>query len=84
MIVEALLSLIFIPLNALCSLIPDLNFTINVDVFTKFFEIMRVAGYFLPMRTIGTVFTLVVTLILFKSFVALVKLIKGFIPFMGG
>lgn len=82
MIVEAIFNLLFGVLNRILFFLPDISWTVKADSFTKFFDVIRVAGYLLPMRTVFAILTLVVALTVFRIVVALVKTIWDLIPFL--
>lgn len=82
MITESVFNVFFFLVNALLSLLPNVSWTVNADSFTKFFEIIRVVCYFLPMSTVVIILGLVVAINFFKIFVSLVRMVVEFIPFM--
>ena len=80
MITEAILSLLFGVVNFLLGFIPDLTWNVDNSIFTTFFDIIRGCCYFLPMGTVTTIFWLIVTIIMFRIGVSLVKTVVKFIP----
>lgn len=82
MITESILNVFFGLVNLLLGFLPDVSWTVKADMFTKFFEIIRVVCYFLPMGTVVIIFGLIVAINIFKIFVALLRAIIELIPFM--
>lgn len=82
MIVEAVFNLLFGVLDRILFFLPDISWTVAADSFTKFFDVLRVAGYFLPMRTVFSILTMIVTLVVFRIVVALIKTVWDLIPFL--
>lgn len=86
MIVEALFNLLFVFLNPLIAMIPDVEvFSSSMDLTAyahTFLEYVRMACYFLPMGTVITLFTLIYYFILFRIFVSVVKTIWDLLPFV--
>ncbi len=81
MITETLVNLLFLPIKGILSLLPDVSFTVGADMFTKFFEVLRLVGYVFPMGTIATVLGLIVSLGLLRIMVALVRFVRSMLPF---
>lgn len=81
MIVEAFLNFLFLLLEGLLTLLPDVSWDVNNNVFTAFFEILRFACYLLPMTTIILIFKIIVSLIMFRIGVSLIKTIWNLLPF---
>lgn len=82
MIIETLVNAIFIPLNCLLALLPDISWDVAAGVYTKFFEVLRMACYFLPMATVGTVFMLIIAINAFKIGVSIIKTIWQLLPLL--
>lgn len=82
MITESILNVFFGLVNLLLGILPDVSWTVKADMFTKFFEIIRVVCYFLPMGTVVAILLLIVSINVFKIFIALLRAIIELIPFM--
>lgn len=82
MIFETIINFIFIPLNGLLALLPNISWEVGSSVFTKFFEVLRMACYFLPMGTVVSVFSLVVAINSFKIVISIIKTIWQLLPFL--
>lgn len=81
MITQSILNIFFGIQSFLFVLLPDISWTVTADSFTKFFEILRVVCYFLPMGTVATILLLVVAINVFKAFVSLLRVLANLIPF---
>ena len=81
MILETIINAIFLPLNGLLGLLPNISWDVGASVFTKFFEVVRMACYFLPMGTVGTIFGLVIAINAFKIVISIIKTIWQLLPF---
>lgn len=82
MIIEALLNLLFVPLNSLLSLLPTIELSIPTSTFTSFFNALRVVCYLLPMGTILNIVSLIIVIIVFKIFVSVIKTLWQLIPLL--
>lgn len=82
MIVEGIINLVFIPLNGLLILLPDVSWDVSSTVFTKFFEILRMACYFLPMTTVAIIFGMIIAINTFKIVISLIKTLWQLLPFL--
>lgn len=82
MIVEFVFNLFFGILEGLLSFLPDISWTVTADLFTKFFDVLRVAGYLLPMPTVFAILKLIVVLTVFRAVVALIRTIWDLIPLL--
>lgn len=81
MITAAIIDLLFIPLNLLCSLFPQMDIDISVDVLSKFFVVLEIVLYLLPTRAIVPIFIIIIGLNMFKVIISLIKSIWELIPF---
>jgi len=80
MISEFMLNILFSILNGLLSVLPDISWTVDVDKFAPFFQIIAVAGYLLPMGTIVTIVGLVMAITVFRIIISIVKTIWDLLP----
>lgn len=81
MITEAFFNSIFTGLRGLFSLLPDISWEVNPEVFESFFSLLRLAGYLLPMGTVVTILGIIVGFNVFKIVVSLIKTIWALFPF---
>ena len=81
MITEGIMNVLFVMLSGLFSLLPEINWDVNNGVFTSFFEVIRLACYFLPMGTISVILGIIVSLIMFRIGVSIIKTIWSLLPF---
>ncbi len=82
MIIEGICNVIFGLLSGFFSLLPDIQWNIRADFFTKFFEILRMVCYLLPMGTVGAILALVIAFTIFRIVIALIKTLWNLIPFL--
>ena len=82
MIIESLINFIFIPLNGLLHLLPNISWNVDANVFAKFFEVLRLGCYFLPMGTVMAVFALIIAINTFKIVISLIKTVWQLLPFV--
>ena len=81
MILEGIMNAFFLMLSGLFSLLPDVSWDVNNNVFTTFFEVIRFAGYLLPMGTILIILKIIISLTMFRIGVSLIKTIWNLLPF---
>ena len=82
MIVESLFNVFFGFLTSLFDFLPSIEWTVNASFFTAFLDIIKVAGYILPMETVTTIFFLSLTLATFRLVIALIRAIWGLLPLL--
>lgn len=82
MILEAVINVCFVILGGFSSLFPNISWSVDSAVFNAFFDIIRVAGYLLPMHTVVSILEIVVVFQLFKIVIALIKTVWDLIPFL--
>ena len=82
MITEGLLNVLFLLLQGLLVLLPDVSWNVDSNAFDTFLDIMRFGGYFLPMGTISTIIGIIFVLTLFRIFVSYIKTIWDLIPLL--
>ena len=81
MITEGFFNILFSMLGVLFSLLPDVSWDVNNNVFDAFFDILHFAGYLLPMTTIIIILKIIFSLTMFRIGVSLVKTIWNLLPF---
>lgn len=81
MITEGLLNVFFALLSGMFSLLPDLSWDVDSGVFSVFLEVIRFAGYLLPMKTIVVILGLIISFTMFRIIISLIKTIWGLLPF---
>ena len=80
MISEFLIGIVFNIVEGALSILPNWNFDVNASFLTTGFDLIRVAFYLLPMTTIISILTIVVTLNLFKIAISILKTIWEILP----
>lgn len=82
MITEALLDFFFALGKLLLKLLPNVSFDINTTAWGYAKDVLNGVCYFLPLGTVTAIITLILNLAMFRAFIALIKMIKSFLPFM--
>ena len=77
MITEAILNVFLSIVEFLLKLLPEISWDVNNNVFTNFFEILRLACYMLPMGTISILLFLTWNMMLARVFFAVIHFIKS-------
>lgn len=80
MISEFLIGIVFNIVEGALSILPNWNFDVNASFLTTGFDLIRVAFYLLPMTTIISILTIVVTLNTFKIVISILKTIWEILP----
>lgn len=81
MIFEKIIDLAFLPMYGLLGILPEIELSIDSDLFSNFFEIVRMAAYILPSKTIATIVILIIALQMFTISMALIRFIRMMVPF---
>lgn len=82
MITDALLSFVFGFVKLILSPVAKLNISIPREFLTKFFEIIRMAMYLLPIRQLMPIFVMFTLLMTFRIVVSLIKTIWNLLPIL--
>lgn len=82
MILEGLLNIIFTILINLFEVLPNISWTTDDSAISTFLGFISVIAYLLPMDTITRLFSLVVSLMVFRIVIAIVKTIWNLLPFV--
>lgn len=80
MITEGLLNVVFVLVERVLSILPDFEWTVNANSFDAIFDVLRLAGYLLPMGTIVTITAIVLYVTSFKIAISLIKTIWELLP----
>ena len=81
MITESLFNAVFSGLRNLFSLLPDISWEVNPEVFDAFFSIIRLAAYLLPMGTVIAIFSIIFAFQGLKIVISLIKTLWALFPF---
>lgn len=82
MVIEKLLDFFFALGKVLLTLLPDVSWNVNSAAWQGAKSVLDGVCYFLPLGTITAIITLIFNIALFRAFIALIKMIKSFLPFM--
>lgn len=80
MISEFFINIVFNIVSGLLSMLPDVTWSVESTAFEYFLGIIRVAGYMLPMNTVGAIAGLVVALTLVRIVVSAIRTIWDLLP----
>ena len=80
MVSEFLIDIIYNIVVGLLSLLPDISWSVDSSVFSYFIGILQVAGYMLPMGTVGTIIGLIVALTTFRVIISVVRTVWELLP----
>ena len=84
MITELILSVLFGAADILLGLLPEMEWTVNTSAWSYVGDILSMIAYLLPMGHIVAVVSVLISISGFRLLIAFIKLIKGFIPLLGG
>ena len=80
MIGEFLLSIVFNIVESALSVLPAFDWNIKASFFQSALDMVRLAGYMLPMDTIGAIISIVFVLILWRIAISILKTIWDILP----
>lgn len=80
MISEFFINIIFNIVTGLFSLLPDVTWNVESTAFTYFLDILKIAGYMLPMDTVAAIAGLIVALTTFRIIISIVRTIWDLLP----
>lgn len=80
MISEFFLNIIFGLVSGMLEILPDISWSVDTSAFSYFLDIVRVAGYMLPMDTVVAIIALIVDLTIIRIVIAIPKAIWDLLP----
>ena len=83
MIFAALIDIAFIPLQFLLGFLPDMDIQVSVDVLSKFFGILDIVMFILPVQAVVPIIMLIIAINVFKIIIAVIRTTWKFMPFIG-
>ena len=83
MITELLLNGLFGVADILLGLLPEMEWNINTSAFEYAKDIADMIAYLLPMGYIKHAISFIIALTVFRISIAVIRTLKGFIPFLG-
>lgn len=81
MVVEALMDVVLGVVGLIFSILPEISIDVESSMYTTFTDIVAGVIYLLPVDTILTIMSLVLTILTFKIFISIPKAIWDLIPF---
>ena len=82
MILETIINILFLPLQALLSLLPDISWNIENNFLNSVLDIFQVVCYLLPMKTVVAILTIIIAINVFKIVISIIKTIWQLIPLL--
>lgn len=83
MLFDSIVNVLLSPVKLILNTIPVIDVAIPDGVMAMIFEIFKIAGYFLPIKTISIVLGLKLMMYMARITIALVVRAKSVIPTMG-
>lgn len=82
MIIEGLFNILFSLTGGLIGLLPNFSISLDNSFLQVFVEIMCFISYFLPMKTIVGITTIIVSLHMYKVVISFIKTLWQIIPIL--
>lgn len=82
MITEKLIDILFGVTSGLFSILPDVSWDVNPSVFEYLRSVLEMICYLIPLGTVKAIIALIVSLAVFRAFVALFWVIRDLLPFV--
>lgn len=83
MLIDSFISIVFSPVYALLSLLPDIDLSLPDNIFDSISSILSNVAYVLPVAPLLPILAISLSLSVFRATWALIIRIKSFIPTMG-
>ena len=80
MVTEGIINIIFGIVEGLLAFLPEISWNVDGSLFDIFFDVLEMVCYLLPMGTIITIIHLVISFIMFRVVVSLIKTIWELLP----
>ena len=80
MISEFMMNIVFSILTGLLSLLPNISWDVNSGAVGTFMDVISCVTYMLPMGTVIAITSLVVSLMVFRIVIAIIKTIWDLLP----
>ena len=80
MISEFFLNIVFGIVEGLLNILPNISWDVSTAGLSAFVSILRMVFYLLPMGTITTIITLIISLVIFRFVISLIKTIWELLP----
>lgn len=82
MITEAFMSMLFYIGGVFLRMFPSLDFNVDLSAFSAVGDILNAVTYLLPWDTTVAIAQLIVSICMIRFVIALIRAIRGFVPFM--
>lgn len=80
MISEFFLNIVFGLVSGMLSVLPEIEWSMETSAFQYFLDIIRIAGYMLPMETVSQIISLVVGLTITRILISIPKTLWELLP----
>lgn len=80
MISEFFLNIIFGLVSGMLDILPDVSWSVDTSAFSYFLDIVRVAGYMLPIDTVIAIVAIIIDLTIVRIVIAIPKAIWDLLP----
>ena len=82
MITELLIDILFGVTSGLFSILPDVSWDVNTSAFEYLRSAIEMICYLLPLGTIKAIIAAIISIAIFRAFVALFWVIRDLLPFI--
>lgn len=82
MVLETIINILFLPLQGLLSLLPDISWNVENNFLNSVLDIFQVVCYLLPMKTVVAILTIIIAINVFKIVISIIKTIWQLIPLL--
>ena len=80
MITEFFINIIFSLVTGMLGLLPDVTWSVDTSAFSYFLDIVRIAGYMLPIDTVIAIIALIVDFTIVRIILAIPRAIWDLFP----
>ena len=80
MISEFFLNIIFGLVSGMLEILPEVSWSVDTSAFSYFLDIVRVAGYMLPIDTVIAIVAIIIDLTIIRIAIAIPKAIWDLLP----
>lgn len=79
MILEHLINMFFLAISGLLGFLPELDLHVESAMFNNFLEVVRLAGYLVPVNTVVAILSMVIALQVFTIAMAVIRFVVSII-----
>lgn len=82
MITEKLIDILFGVTSGLFSILPDVSWNVNTSAFEYLRSAVEMICYLIPLGTVKAILALIISISIFRAFVALFWVVRDLLPFV--